>query len=200
MRDCARRRSRRVVQTRPVSPDNGVSGRRGRLVDDRRAVRERRVVRTDCRPQDAGPLAGRHSVMDTHDREQIERDTRTLYHGIHQQQLEDPAIFNRLVNLLSTEYLEVAPDFFHGKRCLDAGCGSNANAAFQMLRLGAAFVCAFDLDDTIFETVPRVLAPFQGRFELKASNVLAIDYPDQAFDFTHCAGVLMATPDIYRGL
>src|SRR5262249_50501316 len=42
--------------------------------------------------------------------------------------------------------------------------------------------------------------PFQGRYELKTTNVLDIDYPDQVFDFTHCAGVLMATPDIYRGL
>src|SRR5688500_4197104 len=100
--------------------------------------------------------------MDSGDKEKIEQDTRRLYHGIHQEQLHDPFIFQRLLNLFSTEYLKVPDDFFHGRVCLDAGCGSNANAALQMLRLGAKHVSAFDLDDTIFETVPTALKEYAG--------------------------------------
>ena len=135
---------------------------------------------------------------------EFEQKTRLIFDRLHQSQGEDPYIFNRLVSLLSTEYLKVESNWFVGKTCLDAGCGSNANATYSMLRMGAERVYAFDLDsgndDTILETVPRYLTEFEGRYELSLDNVLDMQYPDDYFDFTHCAGVLHSTTDVYRGL
>ena len=99
---------------------------------------------------------------------EIERQTRSIFDRIHQAQGEDPYIFHRLVSLLSTEYLKVESSWFVGKICLDAGCGSNANATYSMLRMDAKRVYAFDLDsgnnNTILETVPRYLTEFEGRY------------------------------------
>ena len=123
---------------------------------------------------------------------------------MHQAQGEDPYIFKRLVSLLSTEYLEVEDDWFVGKTCLDAGCGSNANATYSMMSMGAEKVHAFDLDPghgpTILDTVPDRLQEFEGRYELSLGNVLDLHYPDELFDFVHCSGVLHHSQDVYQGL
>jgi len=134
------------------------------------------------------------------DRKELEQKTRKIFHGIHRMQGEDKQIYHRLHTLLSTEYLKVDKDFFRGKTCLDAGCGSNANATYNMLELGAQKVYAFDLDKSIFEMAPRCLKKFEGRYELRTGNVLQIDFPDNTFDFVHCAGVLHHTHDVYAGL
>lgn len=130
----------------------------------------------------------------------LERKTRGIFHKIHVAQGEDPYIYQRLKNLFNTEYFKVPPDFFKGKICLDAGCGSNANATYRMLELGAKKVYAFDLNRTIFKSVPKHLKPFEGRYELGVGSVLNLKYDDNFFDFVYCAGVLCATPDIFRGL
>ena len=107
---------------------------------------------------------------------------------LHKSQGQDPAIFARLTSLLTTEYLRVKEDWFVGKICLDAGCGSNGNATYSMLQMGAEKVHAFDLDpgteDTILQSVPPYLREFEGRYELRLGNVLDIAYPDDFFDFT----------------
>ena len=133
-------------------------------------------------------------------REEIEEKTRALYHGIHAAQGQDAYIWQRLTSLITTEYLKVPEDWFVGKTCLDAGCGSNANATYSMLRAGAEKVYAFDLDETIFEVAPKLLQEFDGKYELGVGNVLNMSYPDNRFDFTHCAGVLHSTDDLYLGL
>ena len=130
----------------------------------------------------------------------IEKDTRGLFHTLHSGQAADKKIFDRLVGLLSPEYLRVPKDFFKGKECLDAGCGSNANATFSMLSHGAKKVYAFDLDKSILTVAPRMLRPYEGRYELKTGSVLDIPYADGSFDFVHCAGVLHHSTDIYKGL
>lgn len=135
---------------------------------------------------------------------EFEQKTRSVFDPIHQAQGEDPYIFNRLASLLTTEYLKVSPDWFRGKICLDAGCGSNANATYSMLSLGAARVCAMDLapreGSTILETVPKFLDGFEGRYELRLGSVLEMEFEDGLFDFSHCAGVLHHTRDVYQGL
>ena len=87
-----------------------------------------------------------------------------------------------------------------GKTCLDAGCGSNANATYSMLSAGAAKVNAFDLNKSIFETAFKMLKGFEKRYELAVGNVLKIDFPDNFFDFTHCSGVLHHTTDAFKGI
>jgi ubiquinone/menaquinone biosynthesis C-methylase UbiE len=130
----------------------------------------------------------------------IEQRTRAIFHRLHSDQARDVKIFDRLTKLLSQEYLQVPEDFFSDKVCLDAGCGSNANATYRMLELGAAKVYALDLDESIFKVAPKMLKEFDGRYELKVGSVLKIPYPDEFFDFTHCAGVLHHSTDVYRGL
>ena len=136
--------------------------------------------------------------------DQFEKTTRTIFDELHRAQGEDPYIFKRLSALLSTEYLKVDSDWFVGKTCLDAGCGSNANATHSMLSMGAEKVYAMDLDsgqeDNILKTVPAFLAEFEGRYEVNLGNVLNLDYQDDFFDFTHCSGVLHHSHDVYRGL
>ena len=86
--------------------------------------------------------------------------------------------FNRLVKLLNPKYLQEDDDFFKGKVCLDAGCGSNANGTYSMLKLGAEKMYAFDTDETIFEIAPKYLKEFEGKYELKVDNVLNMQYDD----------------------
>lgn len=130
----------------------------------------------------------------------LEKRTRRIFHDIHRAQGDDNYIFGRLSTLLNTDFLKVGPGFFKGKVCLDAGCGSNANATYNMLSLGAGKVCAFDLDETILGSAPKYLKKFEGKYELSVGNVLNINFPDNYFDFTHCAGVLHHTVDLYKGL
>lgn len=134
----------------------------------------------------------------------FEQKTRKIFDELHRSQGDDPYIFNRLVSLLSTEYLKVEDDWFIGKTCLDAGCGSNANATYSMLSMGAEKVYSFDLDSgtgtTILDTVPAQLQEFEDRYELSLGNVLDLHYPDNSFDFVHCSGVLHHSKDVYRGL
>src|SRR3989344_9515024 len=132
--------------------------------------------------------------------QRIEKRTRSLFHKLHSQQAADKKVFDRLVALLSPEYLKLPKNFFEGKVCLDAGCGSNANATYSMLARGAQKVCAFDLDRSIFSVAPSMLKKFDGRYELKTGSVLDIPYPDESFDFVHCAGVLHHSTDVYKGL
>ena len=136
--------------------------------------------------------------------EEFERKTRAVFDPIHKSQGEDSYIFSRLPGLLSTDYLKVDKDWFVGKICLDAGCGSNANTTYAMLHMGARKVYALDLDsgtgNTILESVPKHLEEFEGRYRLDLGNVLSMQYADDFFDFTHCSGVLHHTLDVYQGL
>lgn len=134
------------------------------------------------------------------DLSQMEKKTREIFHEIHKAQGDEKNIFDRLKDLLSPSYLKEEEDFFQGKVCLDAGCGSNANASFSMLAHGAAKVHAFDLDASILETVPRFLEEFDGRYKLTVDNVLDMRFSDGFFDFVHCSGVLHHTSDVEIGI
>ena len=81
----------------------------------------------------------------------IEKQTKTIFKPIHQEQLEQENVFNRLKDLLNTTYLGVEDNFFTNKICLDAGSGTNANGIVAMLEMGAKKVCALDLN-TIIES------------------------------------------------
>jgi len=130
----------------------------------------------------------------------VEEKTREIYHEIHVKQGDDQKIFYRLVQLLNPTFLKEEEDFFKGKVCLDAGCGSNANATYSMLKHGAEKVYAFDLNDTIFEKAPEYLQEFVGKYELSIGNVLGIQFSDNYFDFVNCAGVLHSTTDLVGGI
>ena len=130
----------------------------------------------------------------------FERKTRAIFHELHKKQVDSRKIFNRLKDLLNPSYLKESDDFFKGKICLDAGCGSNASATYSMLEHGAGKVYAFDLDETIFETAPNCLRDFEGKYTITTDNVLKMQFDDNFFDFVHCAGVLHHTEDVFTGL
>jgi len=130
----------------------------------------------------------------------LEKKTRKVFHKIHTAQGRDHKIFDRIRSLLTTDYLEVPKGFFQDKICLDAGCGSNANATSAMLHMGAAKVYALDLDSSIVEVAPLYLRGFEEKYKLDIGNILDMDYPDDFFDFTNCAGVLHHTKDAFLGL
>ena len=130
----------------------------------------------------------------------LESQTREIFHELHKAQGQDDAIFRRLTALLTPAYLNEPDDFFRGKICLDAGCGSNANATHSMLTHGAEKVYAFDLNETIFETAPQRLREFEGKYVLGTDNVLHLSFPENMFDFVHCSGVLHHAADVFAGL
>ena len=121
----------------------------------------------------------------------FEKKTRAIFHELHKQQGDSRKTFNRLKELLNPAYLKENDDFFKGKICLDAGCGSNANATYSMLEHGAKKVYAFDLDETIFETVPNCLRDFEGKYALNTDNVLTMQFDDNFFySFWRCCCVI----------
>lgn len=134
------------------------------------------------------------------ERKEVEKKTRDIFHKIHVAQGENKLIYQRFLNLLSTDYLELENDFFQNKVCLDAGCGSIASGTLAMLKQGAKKVYAFDLDKSIFDTIPSYLAEFNGKYELSVDNILNMKYEDNFFDFVYCSGVLHHTVDTFAGL
>lgn len=130
----------------------------------------------------------------------FEKKTRTVFHQIHSAIIEDPAQDKRTYLTNSGAYMGLEPGFFRGKLCLEAGCGSIAPGAQDMLSDGAAKVYALDLDESIFEIAPKYLAAYEGRYELKVGSVLALPFPDDHFDFAMCSGVLQHTADPLLGL
>ena len=79
----------------------------------------------------------------------IEKQTKSIYKPIHQEQLEQENVFNRLKDLLNTSPLRLEDNFFNNKIYLDAGSGTNANGIVAMLEMGAKKVYALDLNKII---------------------------------------------------
>lgn len=90
--------------------------------------------------------------------------------------------------------LPVEQDFFRGKFCLDAGCGSG-RATRSMLLQGAARVCAIDVGKGCIRNTAERNADFGERLEAKVASVLEVPYPVETFDIVHCDGVLHHTTD-----
>jgi SAM-dependent methyltransferase len=126
--------------------------------------------------------------------EQFERETRTVFDAHHREQAGDDRIFTRLTTLVTAEYFGMTPEDFEGLRVLDVGCGSNANASYGFLELGAR-VHSVDLGDAWHDCAARRLERFGDRSTLGSETVLGLSFPDGAFDFVHCAGVLHHTAD-----
>jgi ubiquinone/menaquinone biosynthesis C-methylase UbiE len=134
------------------------------------------------------------------ERKEVEKITREIFHKIHVAQGENKLIYQRLLNNIGINYLELENDFFQKKVCLDAGCGSVGIGILAMLKQGAKKVYAFDLDKSIFDTIPSYLAEFNGKYELSVGNVLNMKYEDNFFDFVFCSGVLHHTVNTFAGL
>lgn len=132
--------------------------------------------------------------------EDFEKTTRKVFNEHHREQAGDDRIFKRLTSLISTDYFQVPPDFFKNKIVLDVGCGSNANASYAFLALGAKRVYAVDMGNKWQDCARKKLKEFgEDKFTLKNENVLNLSFEDGVFDFVHCAGVLHHTKDPKKG-
>ncbi len=134
-------------------------------------------------------------------KKKIEYKTAKLFSDIHIKQLEKK-IFYRLSNLLNPKFLGVKKDFFHDKVCLDAASGINANATINLINMGAKHVHLFDMNKKILSVTKNYLNKkySKDKFTIKHSNLLKIDYPDDYFDFVHCAGAIHHTTNWIKSL
>lgn len=130
-----------------------------------------------------------------HDPASLATLTRQIFDQHHRIQAASTELYERLVSLVSPGYFGVAEDYFLDKSVLDAGCGSNANASFGFLTMGARHVCSADLDDAWMDCARQRLAQFGDRSALQSQDVLNLTFGDGSFDFVHCAGVLHHTAD-----
>lgn len=132
----------------------------------------------------------------------LEKETRKVFKQIHEGILKDKTASNRFRSMLTTAYLGVEDSFFHGKVCLDAGCGSHGGGIYNLFSLGAEKVYGLDVDSTFVEPVKKVLEDggFNGKYQLDIGSVLELPYPDNFFDYVQCHGVLHHTADAKKGL
>ena len=103
-----------------------------------------------------------------------------------------------------TQFLDwispLAPEFFRGKRILDAGCGTGRHAHFAA-RYGASEVFALDLSSAV-ETARRNLAEFPNVHVVQGDLLrppFSSGAPGDGFDFIYSIGVLHHLPDPRQG-
>ena len=125
--------------------------------------------------------------------------TRSVFDKHHREQSDDEALFSRLTSLISADYFQVPEDWFKNKTILDMGCGSNANASYAFLSLGAKCVYSADIGDQWMDCANKRLRQFGDRSILQSEDVLNLSFDNNRFDFVHCAGVLHHTADPEKG-
>jgi SAM-dependent methyltransferase len=93
------------------------------------------------------------------------------------------------------------PDFFRGRRVLDAGCGTGRHARLAA-SYGASEVVALDLSDAV-DVARRTLAPFENAHVVQADLLrppLRTAAAGGGFDLVYSIGVLHHLPDPFAGL
>src|ERR1700684_3765613 len=129
----------------------------------------------------------------------FERTTRSVFDQHHRAQDRDEQIFQRLARLIDEDYFGFEPGSLARMRVLDAGCGSNGNCSYALLRSGAGHVTALDLGDHWIAPVSRRLVGFRDRFSCVPGSVMRLPFSENTFDFAHSAGVLHHTADPKKG-
>jgi SAM-dependent methyltransferase len=93
----------------------------------------------------------------------------------------------------------ITPTDYVGRHLLDAGCGTGEYACWFASQ--GAEVTGIDLSDGSLQGA-RAYADRVGleRVRFEKRSVLETGFPDAAFDFIYCTGVLHHTPDPFAGL
>ncbi len=123
----------------------------------------------------------------------FDKDTRSLFSGLHDKHVEIGSTFERVKGLIDCESMGVADDFFKDKVCADLGCGSALAGTVNLLDLGAQHVTGMDLDESIFDNRGKVLdsqEAYKDRYNLQTGSLEKLPFEDNAFDFVLCQGVI----------
>lgn len=121
-------------------------------------------------------------------------ETRRIYVAQHERIASDRRSMERFIEMFSCEYFGFDPQYFKGKKVLNAGCGSTAKLEIALYGMGARDIHAFDLGEDFAPIATRSLRNFgvpESAVSFKSGSVLAIPYEDCAFDFVACHGVLI---------
>jgi ubiquinone/menaquinone biosynthesis C-methylase UbiE len=129
----------------------------------------------------------------------VSEQTRQVYSNQHKRMAEDDRAMERWTGMFSTDYFGVSPDYFKGKRALDAGCGDTAKVPIAFYKLGCRDISAFDLGEDFKSTALATLDKFnvpRSCVSLSSGDVTNIHFADEQFDFASCHGVLVHLGDI----
>lgn len=105
--------------------------------------------------------------------------------------LDQPA-YELAIN--ESELFYTMPEEVRGKDCLDVGCGSGFFVT-RLFRAGAKSVAAMDISAQCVELTRRWNKEWSASLTLAIAGFPKLDFPDNAFDFTHSNGVLHHTED-----
>lgn len=83
-----------------------------------------------------------------------------------------------------------------GKYLLDLGCGAGENSVYFAKR-GARCVAA-DYSPGMVEVAMQLAAANQVEIEGKTTNAIALDFPDNTFDFVYASNLLHHIPDPHQ--
>lgn len=80
---------------------------------------------------------------------------------------------------------------FEGKNCFDGGCGNGRGTLFMLMN-GANHVTSFDFSETNIQSTQKFTSDFGFSNVTTVQGTLEnIQFPDEAFDFVWCNGVVM---------
>ena len=114
----------------------------------------------------------------------------------------DDRLFEESVSLFEKRWRANGepPDFFQGKRCLDAGCGGG-RYTIAMARMGARESIGVDVGEAgLADARQRAERLGVPGVQFRQASVLSLPFEPESFDFVCCSGVLHHTLSVEQGL
>lgn len=107
-----------------------------------------------------------------------------------QYMLSDPWFKENIRSILTEQMLLIKPEWFAGKRILDAGCG-NGRWSYGLASLGADITCV-DINEIALEETKKAVVSFDvnKQFIHTPMEELHTQIPDQFFDMVYSFGVI----------
>jgi SAM-dependent methyltransferase len=145
----------------------------------------------------------RHLVSDQIERLPIVRQTRASFNYQWKslpegQAMLSNAAFRARVPTQICEFADLPPDWFHGRRVMDAGCGQG-RWTYGFAKLGVDKCVSFDISEAGVNRTSEIATEFPGRIEVDRKNILEDLRLPAHFDLVWCFGVLHHTGKSYVG-